>query len=50
MEQYQYVIVGGGLAGARAVQGIRKNDAQGSLALVSAEAHLPYERPGLSKG
>lgn len=50
MDSYTYVIVGGGLAGGRACQGIRRNDKQGSIALVSAETHLPYERPPLSKG
>jgi succinate dehydrogenase/fumarate reductase flavoprotein subunit len=41
---------GGGLAGQRAAQGIRKVDAEGSVALVTAESHVPYERPPLSKG
>jgi len=50
MLSYKYVIIGGGLAGGRAVQGIRRLDKEGSVALISAEAHLPYERPPLSKG
>jgi 3-phenylpropionate/trans-cinnamate dioxygenase ferredoxin reductase subunit len=50
MDSYTYVIVGGGLAGGRACQGIRRNDKEGSVALISAEMHLPYERPPLSKG
>lgn len=48
-QEYQYVIVGGGLAGASAVQGIREVDARGSILLVSEETHLPYDRPPLSK-
>ena len=50
MQSYKYVIIGGGLAGGRACQGIRRLDKEGSVALIGAEAHLPYERPALSKG
>ncbi len=46
---YDYTIVGGGLAGASAVQGIRELDATGKILLVSEENHLPYDRPPLSK-
>ncbi len=46
----KYVIIGGGLAGQRGADGIRKVDAEGSLTLVTAEPHMPYERPPLSKG
>ncbi|EWT02803.1 pyridine nucleotide-disulfide oxidoreductase [Intrasporangium oryzae NRRL B-24470] len=45
-----YVIVGGGLAGAKAVEGIRESDPDGSIVIVAAEEHIPYERPPLSKG
>ena len=44
------VIVGGGLAAARAVEGIRDADDQRSIVIVGAEEHLPYEKPPLSKG
>ncbi|QTX03998.1 NAD(P)/FAD-dependent oxidoreductase [Agromyces archimandritae] len=44
------VIVGGGLAGARAAEGLRDAGYEGSIALVAAEGKLPYERPPLSKG
>jgi NADPH-dependent 2,4-dienoyl-CoA reductase/sulfur reductase-like enzyme len=50
MQSYEYVIIGGGLAGQRAGDGIRKVDAEGTIALVTAEPHVPYERPPLSKG
>ncbi|MBN1977944.1 MAG: FAD-dependent oxidoreductase [Anaerolineae bacterium] len=50
METYKYVIIGGGLAGQRACDGIRKVDTGGSIALVAAEPHAPYQRPPLSKG
>jgi hypothetical protein len=46
---YTYVIVGGGLAGASAVQGIRERDENGSVLLIGSEEHLPYDRPPLSK-
>ncbi len=46
---YDYVIVGGGLAGASAIQGIRELDPSGKILLVSEETYLPYDRPPLSK-
>jgi 3-phenylpropionate/trans-cinnamate dioxygenase ferredoxin reductase subunit len=46
---YKYVIVGGGRAGASAVQGLREVDPSGSVLLAGAEAHLPYNRPPLTK-
>ncbi len=50
MQHSKYVIIGGGLAGGSACEGIRKLDAQGSITLVTREGHLPYQRPPLSKG
>jgi NADPH-dependent 2,4-dienoyl-CoA reductase/sulfur reductase-like enzyme len=49
MSAYKYVIIGGGLAGGRGVGGIRQIDETGSVALVTQEPHVPYERPPLSK-
>ena len=46
---YTYVIVGGGLAGASAVRGIRELDKNGSILLIGGEKHMPYDRPPLSK-
>ena len=46
---YVYAIVGGGLAAASAVEGIRQLDKAGSILLLSQEKHLPYHRPPLSK-
>ena len=48
-ETYPYIIVGGGLAGASAVEGIREQDKKGAILLIGAEKHLPYDRPPLSK-
>jgi 3-phenylpropionate/trans-cinnamate dioxygenase ferredoxin reductase component len=45
-----FVVVGGGLAGAKAVEALRDQGFEGRLALLGAEQHLPYERPPLSKG
>ena len=43
------VVVGGGLAGAKAVEGAREAGFEGRIVLVTEEQHLPYERPPLSK-
>jgi len=45
----RFVIVGGGLAGAKAAEALRDQGYDGALTLVGAERHLPYERPPLSK-
>ncbi|HYN30089.1 MAG TPA: FAD-dependent oxidoreductase [Dermatophilaceae bacterium] len=45
-----FAIVGGGLAAAKAVEGLRSGGFTGRIVLVAAERHLPYERPPLSKG
>jgi len=50
MDTYRYLIIGGGMAGERAAEGVRKVDPAGPLALVAGEPHLPYDRPPLSKG
>jgi len=44
-----WVIVGGGLTGAKAATTLRKEGFDGRLVVVAAEAHEPYERPALSK-
>ena len=44
------VIVGGGLAGAKAAEALREQGYAGALTLVGAEDELPYQRPPLSKG
>jgi 3-phenylpropionate/trans-cinnamate dioxygenase ferredoxin reductase subunit len=45
-----YVIVGAGLAGAKAAQTLREEGFAGDVVLVGEEEHRPYERPPLSKG
>lgn len=49
-QDWSYVIVGGGLAAASAVQGIREIDTSGGILLLTQEKHLPYHRPPLTKG
>jgi len=44
-----YVVIGGGQAGGRAVEGLRKAGYDGPVVLLSAEDMRPYERPPLSK-
>jgi 3-phenylpropionate/trans-cinnamate dioxygenase ferredoxin reductase component len=49
IQTFSYIIVGGGLAGASAIDGIRETDKKGSILLIGSEKHLPYDRPPLSK-
>ena len=43
------VVVGASLAGLRAVESLRTEGFDGSITLIGAEPHLPYDRPPLSK-
>jgi 3-phenylpropionate/trans-cinnamate dioxygenase ferredoxin reductase component len=45
-----FAIVGGGLAAAKAIEGLRDGGFEDRLVLIGTERHLPYERPPLSKG
>ncbi|MBB4617102.1 3-phenylpropionate/trans-cinnamate dioxygenase ferredoxin reductase subunit [Sphingomonas abaci] len=49
MQEFDVVIVGGGHAGAQAAIALRQEKFGGSVALLTAEADAPYERPPLSK-
>jgi 3-phenylpropionate/trans-cinnamate dioxygenase ferredoxin reductase subunit len=44
-----FVIVGAGLAGAKASETLREEGFEGRIVLIGAEAERPYERPPLSK-
>lgn len=44
-----FVIVGGGLAGAKLAESLRGWGHDGRIVLVAAEGHRPYDRPPLSK-
>jgi 3-phenylpropionate/trans-cinnamate dioxygenase ferredoxin reductase component len=48
--QYDYVIVGGGMTADAAARGIRERDSAGTIAVIGAETHPPYNRPPLTKG
>jgi len=48
-KNYDYVIVGGGVAAAAAVGGIRELDETGSILVLGAEPDRPVYRPDLSK-
>jgi 3-phenylpropionate/trans-cinnamate dioxygenase ferredoxin reductase subunit len=48
-ETQTFVIVGGGLAGAKAAEALRAKDFDGDIVLFADEDALPYERPPLSK-
>ena len=50
MLSYRYLIIGGGMPADAAVAGIRQVDPNGTIGLISAEGHPPYNRPPLSKG
>jgi len=45
-----FVIVGAGLAGAKAAETLRTEGFDGNIVLIGAEPDRPYERPPLSKG
>ena len=49
MSPREVVIIGAGLAGATAAQGLREHGFTGRLVLVGDEPERPYERPPLSK-
>ena len=50
MPNYTYLIVGGGMAADASIGGIREVDSAGSIGLIGADSHPPYDRPPLSKG
>jgi 3-phenylpropionate/trans-cinnamate dioxygenase ferredoxin reductase subunit len=49
-EHGEFVIVGAGLAGAKAAETLRDGGFDGSIVLIGEEPDRPYERPPLSKG
>lgn len=53
MKHYDYLIIGGGIAGVTAAETIRERDPKGSIAIISKEPHLLYSRvllPSYIKG
>jgi 3-phenylpropionate/trans-cinnamate dioxygenase ferredoxin reductase subunit len=49
MHASSVVILGAGHAGVQVAASLREEGFEGAIALVSAETHLPYQRPPLSK-
>lgn len=49
MQRHDYLIIGGGMVAANAVDGIREHDKTGSIAILGAEPDGPVTRPALSK-
>ena len=49
MADYPYLIVGGGMTAAAAIEGIREVDGQAVIGVITVEPHRPYNRPPLSK-
>ena len=50
MPHYPYLIVGGGMTAAAAIQGIREVNPRDPIGVVGMESERPYARPPLSKG
>lgn len=49
MAHYNYLIIGGGMTAASAIDGMHETDANGTIGVITAETHKPYDRPPLSK-
>ena len=49
MQNYDYIIIGGGVAGTVAAETIRQNDTNGTIAIISDEPYPFYSRIMLSK-
>lgn len=50
MTTQRVVVVGAGQAGCQLVSSLREGGFRGDITLVGSEAHIPYQRPPLSKG
>ncbi|MGE5139733.1 MAG: NAD(P)/FAD-dependent oxidoreductase [Rudaea sp.] len=50
MKHYPYLIIGGGMTAAAAVEGIREVDPNRLIGMISSEPDAPYNRPPLTKG
>jgi NAD(P)H-nitrite reductase large subunit len=48
-QNYNYLIVGAGIAGLSAIKKIRESDVRGSVLLISNEDRLPYKRTKINK-
>src|SRR5678809_154010 len=48
-QSHSYIIIGAGLSGISAADGIRQLDQRNSILVIGAEKDMPYDRPPLSK-
>ena len=46
---FDYLIIGAGMAGEAAAQALRAADAKATIGMLGDESHPPYDRPPLSK-
>ena len=46
---YEYIVIGAGIAGIKAAEGIRMVDADGEIVIINGEDRMPYKRTQLSK-
>ncbi|MCK5027352.1 MAG: NAD(P)/FAD-dependent oxidoreductase, partial [Candidatus Pacebacteria bacterium] len=49
MQEFKYLIIGGGIAGTTAAETVRQKDSEGSIAIVNDEPYRLYSRVMLSK-
>ena len=49
MSSETIAVVGASLAGLRGIEALRRHGHDGPIVAIGAEAHLPYDRPPLSK-
>jgi NADPH-dependent 2,4-dienoyl-CoA reductase/sulfur reductase-like enzyme len=46
---FDYLLIGGGMASGYAAKAIREQDQTGTIAILSSDQDIPYERPALTK-
>jgi len=49
MNEFKYLMIGGGITAVNALRGIREKDKNGLIAILTKESFPPYSRPPLSK-
>lgn len=49
LNNYEYIIIGSGIAGLKAAETIRQYDISGKILLINGEDRLPYKRTSISK-